>query len=301
MKTGTIPHFSRPVPRIVCGTDFLTHTPPHQWFHSFDAYWEAGGRAFDTAHCYGPNSNLFAAWTTSRGVRREVIYFDKGCHPYGSPRVTYHHMKEDIYENHRRLGVDRTDFFVLHRDDENIPVGEIVDWLNEFKRKGLIEVFGGSNWRTERIIAANAYAEKASKQGFSLSNPNLSLAIAQEPIWAGCLTIDPFGRQWHRETNFPLFPWSSTARGYFAHTQDPDVLRSFDNEANRARRARAEELAARHGVSAVQIALAWTLAQGNVFALCGLRTVENVKENVAVLDLDLTPEEVRWLEHGDEG
>lgn len=300
MTTGTVPHFDKPVSRIVCGTDFLLHQRPDESFKALDAYWEAGGRTFDSAHCYGANSNLFAAWTGSRGVRSEVIYFDKGCHPYGRNRVTREDMLSDILDNHKRLEVEYTDFFVLHRDDPEVPVGEIVDWLNEFKGQGLVGAFGGSNWQHTRIAEANEYAEKAGKQGLSLNNPNLTLAENVEPLWNGCLTIGQEGREWHAKTGFPLFAWSSTARGYFAGTTDSDVIRAYDSETNRGRRARCEELGAKHGMSAVQMALAWVLNQpGNIFALCGLRNVENVKQNVAVLDVKLSPEELRYLEFGE--
>lgn len=272
---------------------------PYQSFAALDAYWEAGGRVFDTAHCYRANTNVFASWTGSRGVRDEVIYFDKGCHPYGRQRVTREDMLSDILENHKNLERNYTDFFVLHRDDPEIPVGEIVDWLNEFKDQGLIGVFGGSNWDHHRIAAANEYAEKNGKQGFSLNNPNLTLAENVVPLWDGCLTIGDEGMKWHAETGFPLFAWSSTARGYFAYTEDEEVLRAYDSETNRQRRERTAELGEKYGLSTVQIALSWTLSQpGNIFALCGLRTVDNVRQNVAALELELSAEEIHYLKFG---
>lgn len=300
IPTSKIAHLDKPMPRILCGTDFLMGQAPSQSYAAFDAYWEAGGRAFDTAHCYGMNTNLFGAWVKAHGVAKETIFFDKGCHPYGKPRVTHRDMRQDILDNHDRLGVEYTDLFVLHRDDENVPVGEIVDWLNEFKNEGLIGAFGGSNWHHRRLQAANEYAEKAGKQGMSLGNPNLSLACANEPMWAGCVTLDEEARRWYAETNFPLFSWSSTARGYFAGVQDSDVERVFVNEANAARRDRAKALGEKLGVSTVQIALAWVLNQpGNVFALCGLRDKANVFENVAAAAIKLSPEQLRDLEFGD--
>ena len=301
IPTASIPFLDKPMPRILCGTDFLLLQPPAQSFAAFDAYWEAGGRAFDTAHCYGMNTNLFATWVRAHGVAEETIFFDKGCHPYGGEkRVTREAIRSDIRENHERLGVGYTDLFVLHRDDEAIPVGEVIDWMDEAKGEGLIGAYGASNWRHERIQAANDYAAKAGKQPFSLGNPNLSLARANEPMWDGCITLDEEGRRWYAETEFPLFAWSSTARGYFAGVRDGDVERVFVNDANAARFARAAALGEELGMSPVQIALAWTLSQpGNVFALCGLRDKANVAENVAAANLTLSPERLRFLEFGD--
>ena len=300
IPTSPIPYLDKPMPRILCGTDFLMGQAPAQSYAALDAYWEAGGRAFDTAHCYGMNTNLFGTWVKARGVAKETIFFDKGCHPYGRPRVTRDDMRQDILDNHERLGVEYTDLFVLHRDDENVPVGEIVDWLNDFAQEGLIGAFGGSNWRHQRLQAANEYADKAGKQPMSLGNPNLSLASANEPMWGGCITLDEEARKWYAETGFPLFAWSSTARGYFAGIEDDDVKRVFVNDTNAARRERTAELGKKYGMSSVQIALAWTLNQpGNVFALCGLRDKANVAENVAAANLKLSTEELRWLEFGE--
>ena len=299
IPTVPIPHLDKPMPRILCGTDFLLNQAPAQSYAALDAYWEAGGRAFDTAHCYGMNTNLFGTWVKARGVAQDAIFFDKGCHPYGNPRVTRADMRQDVLDNHERLGVEYTDLFVLHRDDEDVPVGEIVDWLNELKGEGLIGAFGGSNWRHQRLQAANEYAEKAGKQPMSLGNPNLSLAKANEPMWAGCITLDEEGRKWYAQTGFPLFAWSSTARGYFAGVRDSDVERVFVNDVNAARYERAKEMGEKVGMSTVQIALAWTLNQpGNVFALCGLRDKANVAENAAAANLKLSSEELRWLEFG---
>ena len=129
--------------------------------------------------------------------------------------------------------MSKNPFLVLHRDDTSVPVGEIVDWLNELKDEGRIEVFGGSNWTHQRVAEANAYAEKNGKQGFSLNNPNLTLAENTKPLWDGCLTIDEEGRKWHEETQLPLFSWSSTARGYFARPDDDEVNAAYDNPMSR--------------------------------------------------------------------
>lgn len=299
MKYGHIPHIDKPISKIVAGTDYLLGQPREISFAAYDLFWESGGRAFDSAHCYGENSRVFGEWLKANGVASQAVLLDKGCHPYGSPRVTREHMLQDITENHERLGVSYTDLFVLHRDDPSIPISEIVDWLNEFKSLGLIGAFGGSNWSHERIAEANAYAEKSGKQGFSLNNPNMTLAHNSEPLWAGCLTIGSQGREWHTKNQFPLFAWSSMARGYFADTTDPDVIRAYDNEVSRARKVRAKQLAEQLNASPMQVALSWVLNQPfPTFALAGLRTADQVIQAVDATDIELSPETAHWLENG---
>lgn len=300
METAKIPYLDKPVSRIVCGTDWLMSTTPSDSFKALDAYWEAGGRVFDTAFGYGANTNILAAWANARNLTHDVIYFDKGCHPRGGKSmVNAENTLYEIKENHRKLGVEHTDFFTFHRDDTSVPVAEIVDWMNDIIKSGLISVYGGSNWTHQRLAEANAYAEKAGKQGFSLDNPNLTLAQNTKPLWDDCLTIVEDGRAWHKETQFPLFSWSSTGRGYFARVNDSHVNASYDNPVSAGRRDRAEELGKQYGANATQIALAWVLSQPYpVFALCGLRTPENVKENVKSLEIKLSPAELDYLENG---
>jgi aryl-alcohol dehydrogenase-like predicted oxidoreductase len=299
MQYGRIPHLDRDISKIVCGTDWLMGCPPSDAFAALDAFVEAGGNCLDTAHCYGPNSSIVGAWIKERHNAHKLVFLNKGNHPYGSPRMSFLHTKNDIFENHYRLNIEHTDLYVFHRDEPSVPIEEIVDWMNDLVKSGLISAYGGSNWTIERIKAANAYAAANGKQGFSVNNPNLTLAHNVKPLWHGCVTIDKVGRQWHEETQLPLFSWSSAARGYFAEVSDEHMLESYDHEISRARRERAKELGAKHGLSATQTAIAWVLNQPfPAFALCGLRKPSDVDENCKVPNVKLTPEEVRYLEDG---
>ena len=299
MDYGTIPYLDRKISRIVMGTDFLSGQGEAS-YASLDRFWELGGNAFDTAFGYGESTTILGNWLAARGLAGEAVYFDKGCHPEdGRKKVTYEDMGSDIRSNHERLGVGYTDLFVLHRDDPDIPVDEIVGWLNDYKDQGLIGGFGGSNWHYTRIAAANEWAAANGKQGFSLDNPNLTLAENVEPLWDGCITIDREGRDWHERTQLPLFAWASMARGYFFGVDDPEVLRAYDSPTSRARRERAQQLGAERGYSVPAVVMAWVLAQPfPVFALAGLRAPDQVDDTFRALELELTPEDVRWLEEG---
>jgi aryl-alcohol dehydrogenase-like predicted oxidoreductase len=300
MDYGTIPHLDRKISRIVMGTDFLAGQGEAS-YASLDRFWELGGNAFDSAQVYRGSTEVLGDWLAARGLAGEAVFFDKGCHPLeGEPkRVTYEAMGADIRQEHERLRVGYTDLFVLHRDDPEVPVGEIIDWLNDYRDQGLIGAFGGSNWHYTRIAEANEWAAANGRQGFSLDNPNLTLAENVEPLWPGCITIDREGREWHEQTQLPLFAWASMARGYFVGVDDPEVLRAYDSPVSRARRERAEQLGRERGFSVASVAMAWVLAQPfPVFALAGLRAPEQVDDTLRALELELTPEDVRWLEEG---
>ena len=298
MTHSQIPHFDRPISRLILGSMGLSLKNLDQTFEIMDEFVRLGGNAVDTAHCYGPDKQgAVGEYLRQRG-RDTLILLDKGCHPYqGRKRVTREDMESDIRESQERMGIDRTDVFVLHRDDPDVPAGNVIEWLNEQKTAGRIEAFGASNWTHRRIEEANRYAETPNLQGFSLSSPNLALAVPKEAMWEGAMWLDRPARTWYEETQLPVFSWSSGSAGFFAGNDSPDIQRVYFNDENLAKKARAEELANKYDLTPTQIAVAWALNQpSNVFAIVGPRTVQEVRDNLAVADLKLSTEELQWLE-----
>ncbi len=304
MKYGTVPHYDKPISKLVMGVIALPTDDLPKAFDLLDAYRAGGGNMIDGSYHYGPRfAETMRAYYEKNG-EDALIRFDKGNHHHSNSdegrRVTKEAMDNDIRGNLERQGVSYSDFYLLHRDDVRVPAGDVVEWLNEHKDAGRIRGFGGSNWHHTRIAEANEYAEKHGLQGFSMSSPNLSLALANEPMWWEALQIDRAGRDWHEKTGFPLFSWSSGGGGFFARVDSPNIQREYHNETNFARLKRADALAAKHGVSTPQIALAWTLNQPlNVWCLIGPNTVDQVHQNLAALDTVLSPEELAYLESGD--
>lgn len=299
MKYAKIPYLYRPVSRLVMGSIPLSEDNRDGAYELMDAFVAAGGNTIDLATVYGPGRyRLIGDYLRNRG-RDCLMLFDKGCHHSDVRRVTREAMAEDIASNQANLGWDHTEFFVLHRDDPSIPAGEVVEWLNEHKNAGRIDVFGGSNWHHTRIEAANDYAEKHGLQGFSVSSPNLSLATVNEPMWAECLTLDQEGRDWHQKSGFPIFAWSSGGGGFFAGVASDDVRRVYFNEENSRRKGRAGEVAARHNVTVPQIALAWTLCQpSQPWCLIGPGNVAQLNESLGALDVALSAADLNYLEFG---
>lgn len=307
MKYGTIRHLDRPVSKVVMGVIPLPKDDLPAAFALLDAYRAGGGNMIDNSYFYGPGfAKVMQAYYEANG-EDALMRLDKGNHHhYGDPvrpmRLTKQDMDEQVKGNLERQGVSFSDLYVMHRDDENVPVGDIVEWLNEHVQAGRVKAFGGSNWKASRIEQANEYADKHGLQKFSVSSPNLALAHAQEEMWGGAYAISDkcVERAWYAQSDVAVISWSAGAGGFFAHMDDhPDIARVYLNEANKARRTRLESLATEMGVTPTSLALAWTINQpGNVFAIAGPRTVEQVEDNLRAAEIELSLDQLVWLENG---
>jgi aryl-alcohol dehydrogenase-like predicted oxidoreductase len=304
MKYGTVPHLNKQISRLVMGVIPLPKDNLELAFELLDTYRAAGGNIIDNSYQYGPGyAAVMKAYYEARG-QDALIRFDKGNHHnYGQPdwnQVTKQATDLQIKQNLERQGVSYSDFYVMHRDHEETPAGEIVEWLNEHLAAGRIRAFGGSNWTARRVAEANEYAEKHGLQGFSASSPNLSLALANEPMWTGAYQATREDRDWYEKSPIGVFSWSSGGGGFFARLDDnKDIVRVYHNETNFARRDRVAKMAADKGVTETQLALAWTLNQPlNIYALIGPRTVEQLEDNLRAIEIVLTPEELSYLENG---
>jgi aryl-alcohol dehydrogenase-like predicted oxidoreductase len=268
----------------------------------WDDYFERGGATFDTAYIYGGGlqEKLLGQWLKNRGLREEVSLIVKGAHtPWCNPTD----MVRELNVSLDRLQTGYTDIYMLHRDNPDVPVGEFVEALNEQVQAGRIRVFGGSNWSFARLAAANRYARRKGLQGFGVVSNNFSLARLVAPVWAGCIaSSDAASRRWLKKNQFPLFAWSSQARGFFTDRAGPDkcddaeLVRCWYSDDNFARRERAFALARRKAVSPIAIAAAYVLAQPfPTFALIGPRFLNETVSSLECLGVELTPREVAWL------
>lgn len=316
MEYLKLPGIDKPVSRLVQGTTMITGSAPAEEYALLDAVVELGGTVFDTAHHYGGgiNERAFGRWFNERGNRDDLVIIGKGAHPIrGVSRVTPEAISADLYSSLDCLQTDYLDLYLLHRDDAAVPVGPIVEILNEHLAAGRIHAFGGSNWSHERIELANSYALERNLAPFVASSPNFSLAEQVYAPWPGCITItgaaNEAARQYYRTSRLAVFAWSSLAGGFFTGRFQRDNLAGFSSEDDLAcvhaycypqnfdRLDRAGAMAASKGVTVPQIALAYVLSQpGNIAALTGCRTPEEFALNVAALQVQLAAEERQWLE-----
>lgn len=316
MEYQNIKGIDKLVSRIVYGCTTEAMMKGENVNELLDEIYALGINTFDTAENYGLSEVSLGNWMKERNNREDIVVITKGCHPYdGVDRMTPEYLRADIEKSFQRLKSDYIDIYLLHRDVLEVPVGPIVEILNEYHKAGKIGAFGGSNWTPERIQEANEYAKEHNLVPFTVSSPNYSLCRQVNDPWggsAGCVTItgdeNAYARQWYRGNQVTVFAYSSLGRGLFSGKVRSDEVEkakemmgtgaanAYCHPENFERLARVEKLADLRGVSVSQIALAWLLKQDvNAFPIVSASTAERILENVKALEFELTDEEAKWL------
>ena len=307
MRSMWFEPLGRRLSRLALGTLWFTPDRQSDVSKLLDAWVELGGDTIDTAHVYGKGDaeRALGQWLRARpDLRERLVIVSKGAHPDGDRvRVTPGDINSDLRDTIERLG-GPVDVYLLHRDDPSKPVGPLVEVLDEHRRAGHIRAYGASNWTPERIDEANAYAAAHGLAPFCLSSTQLSLATQNAEQWPGALSAtDPATRRWHERTQMPLLAWSAQASGFFTgryapdRDADPAIAAVYFSDDNWERLDRARMLAERLKSTANEVALAWLLAQRfPVQALIGPRSVQELRGSVGATELELSDEDVAWLD-----
>ena len=317
MPTGEVAGIDKPLSRIVLGTMIVNTGELQKSFDLLDMAAELGCNTLDTAHVYagGDSERAIGQWMEERGNREEMVIISKGCHHNADrQRVTPYDFTADLHDGLARLRTNYIDMYMLHRDNPEVPVGPIVEQFNKHIEDGLIGAAGASNWTHQRIQEANEYAEAHGLVGFAAGSPHFSLAVQVENPWGpGCVGISgpeqEEARAWYRRTNTPVFAYSSLARGFFSGRISSDNCEeekelldnacrtAYCHEVNFQRLDRAEQLAEEKGLSVPQIATAYIFNTDlDLFALMGVEKQEEMEANIEAAHVELTDEEVEWLE-----
>ena len=297
--------FDKDFSKLALGCD--NQTSDIHAFAMFDYFYGAGGRVFDTAYIYnnGKGDKYLGNWINSRGIQEEIVVLGKGAH---TPDCRPECIKPQIIESLERLNLDKIDIYCLHRDNNDIPVSEFIDALDEIKAEGLINKIGASNWKLERFKQARDFALKENKEPFTILSNNFSLAKMIDPVWPGCVAMDNNFLDYIDENSIILFPWSSTARGFFIkkkeiatsdHFSNPSMdeeKRVWHSESNLKKREICFKIAAERNVEPIEIALAYVIQSSKmIFPLIGPRTINELNSSIFATSLNLTDAEIEQL------
>ena len=303
MKFLHVPDLKRDVSRLGIGSLKFDTESQGETANLLDAYQSAGGNLIDTAEIYGcgKSEQAIGRYLKSRGTRSHWVVLTKACVDPSLVRPGY--IRGAVPRSLERLQTESIDLFVLHRDDPSVPVGELVDVMNELVDNRQILAYGVSNWTVARVAEAKRYAERTSRRGPCLSSPHLGLATPVEPMWPGCTHATAEDLSWYAQNGVPVFGWSAQCRGFFASNSNPensgnaDLVRVYHSPSNFRKLEQARELAKARGVEPVQIALAWVLNQRvATVALAGPNSVSELEIALGGIDIELSSAEMLRLE-----
>ena len=254
---------------------------------------ELGTNFIDTAEVYGPyeNEEVVGRALAEGNLREQVVLATKTGLILEDGRIQPderpERMREAIDGSLRRLGTDHVDLYYLHRVDSKVPVEESWGVMKEIVEAGKAVRLGISEATLEQIEKAHVIHPVSAVQS------EMSL-WTRDWIEAGVVG-------WCAENDAAFIPFAPLGRGYL--TGALSSREGFDENDFRARNPRftreamegnsrivetVKAVAERLGATPAQVAIAWTLAQGeHVIPIPGTKKMRRLEENAAAADLDL--------------
>ena len=284
------------------------------YFDLLDRYRALGGRSIDTARAYccwlpegdGVSETVLGEYISSRKIRNHITLITKGgfFREGERKRITKKDICEDMEKSLLSLGVDCVDVYFLHRDDENVPVEEIMPLLHSFVKEGKIRMLGASNWKGRRIEEANDFCKKEGFSQFQCSEIFFSLAKSTPEKFNDntIVCMDDKEAEFYKKSGIPVFAFGSQAKGFFhklyRNEPLPNKLKSrfYDSE-NLKAYERARVLAEKYGVSPGDIALSYLLCNPiKTSAIIGPRSLFQLEDSMKASNLSLNTDDISYLE-----
>lgn len=268
---------------------------------------DAGINFIDTANAYseGLSETMLGKALHDLGINRQHVFIATkvrirmgiGANQVGLSRM---HIMDSVNDSLERLKLSYIDLLYIHGQDPLTPLEETMRGLEEVVRSGKVRYLGISNHPAWMMMKANAYAEKMGWTKFVATQNYYSIAgrdVEREII--------PMAK----EEGLAVMPWSPLAGGFLSgkftrHNKIAGDSRrdSFDFPPVNKEKAYdiidvMLELGKSKGVSAAQIALAWLLKKPGVTSIIiGAKKPEQLKDNLAAIDLHLNTEEMQQLD-----
>ncbi|MFB6069092.1 MAG: aldo/keto reductase [Halobacterium sp.] len=266
-----------------------------------DAYADAGGRFIDTADMYGAGraEQYIGEWLADRDredyVIASKIYWPTRDDPNGRG-LNRKHLRNNIEEILERLGTDYLDLLYVHRWDDDTPAREFMRTLDGFVRDGKVNYLGASTFEPNawKVAKANEIARREGYEPFTVAQPRFN-AVNRE--------IEGNYLEMCRDYDVGVVPWSPLAGGFltgkYSRGEEPpegtrgatdqQFVDSYLTPENFDALEEVEAVAEDVGATPAQVSLAWLVHHDQVVApITGARTPEQLEENLAAADIELT-------------
>jgi aryl-alcohol dehydrogenase-like predicted oxidoreductase len=269
------------VPPVVFGGNVFGWTADQATsFRLLDACVERGLVAIDTADVYstwvsghvgGESETVIGAWLKARpGVRDKVLVLTKcGMEIPGQGKgLSPDWIAKACEASLARLGIERIDLYQAHKDDEATPLADTLGAFQRLIEAGKVRAIGSSNYTAARLKAALDLSAQHGLPRFESHQPvyNLMDRGIEADLLPLCLA-----------ERVGVITYSALASGFLSgkYRSSADLGKSVRGERSVAKHmgpkgdrvlAAVDAVAARHGVSAAAVALAWQLARPGITA-----------------------------------
>jgi aryl-alcohol dehydrogenase-like predicted oxidoreductase len=272
----------------------------------YDAFREAGGNFFDTANFYtnGTSETLLGEFIA--GHRESVVLATKysNAPPGKDPNAAGNHRKsmmQAVEGSLRRLKTDYIDLYWLHIWDIITPVDEVMRSFDDLTRQGKILYAGVSNAPAWWIARANTLAELRGWNRFA--GLQVEYSLIERTVERELLPMS-------KALGLGVTAWSPLAGGWLSgkYAEDRKTGGRLDeqqwrdntlevNERSKSIVAGVATIARETDRSSAQVALAWLRHRGvPVTPIIGARKIEQLKDNLASLELKLTADQQKRLD-----
>ena len=262
---------------------------------------DLGVTLFDTAEMYGPHANEILLGKALKDRRNQAFIATKFGINYNADRSKLMvdgspaNVRRAIEGSLQRLGVDHVDLYYLHRVDPDTPIEETVGAMAELVTEGKVRFLGLSEASPGTLRKAHAtHPITALQTEYSLwsREPEDELFAVTRELGIGFVPYSPLGRGF---LSGEIRSVDDLAPDDFRRTNPRFMGENFQKNLDLVEAVKA--IAADKGVTAAQLALAWVLAQGDdLIPIPGTRRVATLEQNVAAVDLALTPQDLARID-----
>jgi len=265
---------------------------------TLDRALELGIDFYDTADVYGPykNEELLGRWL--RGKRDRIFIATKFGNVRGADGQFLSidgkpdYVRSACDASLKRLGVDTIDLYYQHRVDPDTPIEDTVGAMAGLVAAGKVRYLGLSEASAQTLERAHKVHRITALQSeyslWSRDVETLGILATARRLGVALVAYSPLGR------GFLSGVWNTP--GDIAEGDRRRDMPRFqgDNFDHNLRLVEAlKAIAARRGVTAAQLALAWVMAQGeDIVPIPGTKRRKYLEENVSAVDLLLTPAEL---------
>jgi len=272
-----------------------------------DAYIERGGNFIDTANIYtkGHSEKIIGDHVARHPARRDRLViatkFLGNMYP-GDPNGGGAHRKAVINaceQSLRRLQTDHIDLYWMHFWDHFTPIDETMRTIDDLVRMGKVRYFGISD--TPAWKCAQAQDEAIFKNWTPAIALQIEYSLAERTVEHELIPMA-------REMGMGVTPWSPLKGGVLSgryiranrESIEPGRGAWVKNHLN-DRNMDIVDLLVAHGreleATPAQVALAWVRSRAGVSStIIGARTMEQLEQNLASLDVVLTKDQLAALD-----